>query len=574
MKKIIAILLAVLIILGTGSVAFAREYISDTYTYPVPIVNLGGDGAALRLENGEIVNGSFGSLLGSFGGEDDDGKFGNILSSAMNIIKPLFKGNFTGDYDDYYDALRDELTDLYEPMLMDKNGDPINMSDVWDQNLPENCAAIREGKTSNFTYYDFTFAYDWRMDPFYSAEKLNEYIKLVKQSTGFDKVALRGRCLGSVIIMAYLAVYGTDDICGLGFNGSVAYGNDVVTDLFTGEFKIDLNGVSRFLAGLNDNNETDLDEALMSTLSLLENSGAIKAATKITKDVFLKNIYDGALSSVLLSIFITCPAYWALVKPEKLNKAIDVVYGREGSKRRAEYSGMVDKITRYHETVRANIDTILKDAQAKKINICVVSKYGFQIIPLVKKPDVLSDEQVSVADSSFGATVAADMYSVLDEDYLASADKKYISPDKQIDSSTCLFPDYTWFLKGIGHTNWTNAEYYLSSKVITADHQLTIDDTQEIFDLYDSYPSVSDKIPTAQFLVYDISTSTEVWGYCDGFVYDMTGENCKTGSWENTKAYKDYPENKKGGIKAVFESYFRWVKTMLSWFGKLLEIKQ
>lgn len=573
MKKIIAILLAVLMIWGTSTVAFAREYVTDQYTYPVPIVNLGGDGAVLHLESGETVNGGPASLLDVFGGEYSGEKLTNFLSLVMETTNQLIKGNFTGDYDDYYDALRDQMSYLYEPMLMDKNGDPINKSDIWDKNLPENCVALRDGKTSNFTYYDFTFAYDWRMDPFYTAAKLNDYIQLVKQSTGFDKVALSGRCLGAVIVIAYLALYGTDDICGLGFNGPIAYGSDVVTDVLTGEFKVDLNGVSRFLAGMNDNRDSDLDEALMSTLSLLENSGAVKDATVITKDILLKNIYEGALSSVVLSIFITCPSFWALVKPGKLDKALDVVFGKEGSRRRAEYSVMVDKIVKYHETVRANIDTILKDVEAKGINICVVSKYGFQMIPLIKKHDILADEQVSVADSSFGATTVADMYSVFDDDYLASADMKYISPDKQIDASTCLFPNYTWFLKGIGHSKWANAEHYLCSKVITADHQLTIDDTEAIFDVYDRYPTVSDKKPTSQFLVYDMDTSTELWDNRDGFVYDMTEENCKTGSWETTEAYKDYPENEKGGIKAIFESYFRWIKTMFSWIGKLLKTK-
>jgi hypothetical protein len=43
----------------------------------------------------------------------------------------------------------------------------------------------------------------------------------------------------------------------------------------------------------------------------------------------------------------------------------------------------------------------------------------------------------------------------------------HISPDNIIDASTCMFPEYTWFVKGMMHTNF-NSDYHNLVKWILA----------------------------------------------------------------------------------------------------------
>ena len=104
------------------------------------------------------------------------------------------------------------------------------------------------------------------------------------------------------------------------------------------------------------------------------------------------------------------------------------------------------------------------------------------MIPTCQSANNIADTFVSVTSSSFGATTGT-IYEPLSDEYIAAQQEKglgkYISPDKNIDASTCLLPDNTWFIKGVRHSEWTYAEDMLLMTVVTSDRQLTIDDFDE-----------------------------------------------------------------------------------------------
>lgn len=113
-------------------------------------------------------------------------------------------------------------------------------------------------------------------------------------------------------------------------------------------------------------------------------------------------------------------------------------------------------------------------------NLCVIAKYGVQLTPFVKSMNIVGDQFTTVSCASYGATTT-DIYSTFDDEYIKNrveeGKDKYISPDKQVDASTCMFPDQTWFIKGANHSDWTDAENRILYNVITADNQLTVDDS-------------------------------------------------------------------------------------------------
>ena len=61
-----------------------------------------------------------------------------------------------------------------------------------------------------------------------------------------------------------------------------------------------------------------------------------------------------------------------------------------------------------------------------------------------------SDAIIDIDSTSLGATYAK-AGEVLSEEYIATRDPKYISPDGSLDISTCLFPDNVWFFEGQHH---------------------------------------------------------------------------------------------------------------------------
>ncbi len=72
--------------------------------------------------------------------------------------------------------------------------------------------------------------------------------------------------------------------------------------------------------------------------------------------------------------------------------------------------------------------------------------------------EYVGDQLQSACMQSFGATTAK-VPETLSDSYIAKQTEKglagYISPDRQIDASTCMFPDQTWFVKNLRHATQT-----------------------------------------------------------------------------------------------------------------------
>ncbi len=534
MKKIVSVMLTLLLVFSLTVPAFATQSVFDARNM-VPVIRLSGDGDALYdADNNKILKLS--DLFGSDGGSVDTG---NIYEALANILMPfLIEGVVGGNYDHYYDALQKEIGDMFENAKLDNDGNATGGSGISQarKDYMANCLATdKKADKGYYEYNDYWFWYDWRLDPLESADTLHEYIQGIKAVTGAPKVAIYSSCLGTSVALAYVSKYGLDDIHGIGFNGSVVNGAEPMSEPISGKLNIDGNAVKRFILDSKGLGEFSIDDFIVTTLDLLTKSGAIDSMTGAVKDTIYNTLVEGVTSALALSTFFTWPNYWAGVTDTDYDTAMQYVFGKEGSKKRSEYAGLIAKIENYNTNVRTQIPNLMKEI-ADNANICIVSKYGFQIMPIVKSCDAIADQFASVNRSSFGATTST-IYDTLSDDYIAKrvaeGKGKYISPDKQIDASTCLFPDYTWFTKGSTHSNWSPAENKLIYSVITADRQYTIDD----FDL-------------TQFMVYSIKT---------GSMSPMTKLNCYTTFWD-ADTEEDKPTTQQNWVIALIRSLVEWFK--------------
>lgn len=83
---------------------------------------------------------------------------------------------------------------------------------------------------------------------------------------------------------------------------------------------------------------------------------------------------------------------------------------------------------------------------------------------------------------------------VLSDSYINSlADKKYLSPDKMIDASTCLFPEKTWFIRNISHDPFPPSIDELIYEYFNNSGKLTVFQ-DERFTQYLDYDSEKDTI--------------------------------------------------------------------------------
>ena len=539
MKKVLSLLLVLSILFALAAPASAATY---DVSSPIPIVTIYGDGEPIYDAKKEKKLFQFSEMLNMLGGSEE----GALGEAAINILMPfLLEGIVNDEWDNYYAALEKEIGEIFAEARYDENGENWNGSGISEkaQSLMDTQPYV-DSKNAAGQYYfaNYHFFYDWRQDPLKTADEFHAYVEQVKLTTGVEKVGIIARCLGSSVVMAYLAKYGTDSVQGVSFNGSVAAGGEIISDPISGKFVLDVDAINRMLADFETIGWFELDSFITTSIDL-----AAKTLTATGFEFNETEIYgklvQGVTSALALSTFFTWPGYWALVSEDDFEDALYYVFGEEGSEKREIYKNLIIKAENYHDTVMTEIDNIFQLLKDKEINVGVISKYGFQLVAIAESRDYVADQFATVEKSSFGATTST-VYEPLDEDYIAmrvaEGKGKYISPDKRIDASTCAFPDSTWFTKGITHSKWTDFETSVLLKVVSADTQLTVDDFEY-----------------TQFIVYDNETET---------AYPMTEENCNTEAWVANKGL-DKPEDQKGII-------FSFVNSLINWILELVKFLQ
>ncbi len=546
MKKILSVFLALLLMLSLCVPAFAGDVAFPPYGSDIPVITIYGDGEPIYLKNDDGSDGKKVFHFADMGSMFSDTEDGALGDAVMNILYPfLLEGVTTDNWDNYYDALYNEIGEIFEDARYGANGEKCNNTNISNWCLDKMYSDMNNYNYKNtYNNRDYVFQYDWRQDPMIVATELHEYIESVKRMTGRDEVAIIAKCLGTSVVTSYLKMYGTDSVRGVSYAASISNGAEIISDAISGKFNFDGNAIARILDDLKMSQRLDLDNFIMSSIRLLDNAGVLDSIVGVTKEYLYYKIVEGVTSALARSTFFTWPSYWACVAYEDYETALDYVFGEEGSELRQQYAGLIEKTDRYNEEIKKNSYDILADAKNKGVNMCVLAKYGRQIGPICESCDEVADEFVTLTKASFGATTST-IYDTLSDEYIAQAEKngkgKYISPDKQVDASTCLFPDYTWFFKGVSHMDYSDFEDGILFTVASAKRQLTVDD-----------------LTCSQFIIGNVNAEeTEKIGWTCYDFEDMTEENCHNEAWK-AETEIDKPEDKDGRLISFLVSLIRW----------------
>lgn len=558
MKKIVSVLLTLLMIFSICSVGVSaigdignpnESIIVHSSRSQIPVVRILGDGEPLYdADQNKLIH--IRSM--TFGGSSDDDEDSDVLSSVANILLPfLIDGLLNDEWDAYYENLQKEVSDLFGDIRLDGNGDPVPGTGISQARKNEMEAAfkvdqkdIENGGRGYYQINDYRFWYDWRLDPVYTADLLHAHIKRVKTVTGCDKVSIMASCLGTIVTTAYITKYGTGDLHGVGFTGSVSGGAEALSEAISGKFNIDGYAITRTLIDSDYIGEFNVDKFITSSIELLSAAGVLDYLEEGVKETLYAKLVQGVTSALALSTLFTYPTYWAAVSEDDYDDAMLYVFGPEGSEKRQTYAGLIAKIENYNNTVRKNYNAIIKSIGENKVRFGAVAKYGFQILPICESYDILSDQFVSVNHASFGATTST-IFDTLSDDYINERIEKgyadYISPDKKIDASTCIYPETTWFMKNVSHSEYTAFERKLLYDVITATGEKVIKCGDTV-----------DGLTYSRFLVYDYDTDV---------MATMTEENCDTENW----AADEKLEKPEG----TFAKLFVFLRALITWFMDL-----
>ena len=522
MKRCISIILAVIMVAVCIPFTVSAEVLKSTY----PTIYFRGNSESIFDEDGNQVY-------------DFDYDTSLIPDTVKKIVPYLALGFATDDFDEYYKVFGEEIAKIYDRCMLDENGDPKYGTGIHPNEVINNYnrSHTNIGGADGFTFDFYLFANDWRLDPLATADEIDAYIDNVLKVTGKDKVNLMCKCLGGDLILSYLAKYGTSKINAVGFGSTVAFGGNLCNDMFSGKVLLTPETIERFLA--DDFIGENVPEALEVALQVLNDSISLARATGVlgfVTDAFMeklyKRLYKGLVPELVLATYGTWPGYWTMVTADDYATARQMVFGAEGSEKYEQYKGLIAKLDNYDKQVRQRIPELLKNAQADGVKIAIVSKYGFQMPPVLESADEQGDVWATARYSSLGATLSK-TGKTLSKSYINEREAlgfgKYISPDKQVDASTCVFPDNTWFIKGAMHNDWTREEDRILVSVFNTDGANV--------ESFERFP---------QFTVYDRETDT---------VTPMTAEN------SNTESY-DVNAKPKSKFDTLFV-FFKWLKTVL-----------
>ena len=426
MKKTLSVLLAVLLCLS--ALAPAVYALDSELDYPV--IYIRGRGRELVDKDGNIV----------YDGEDHI--LDAVKDNADVIIRELAKAVVTGNYDSYCDALYNIIAPGYQAYIPDDNGNDQQGLTV----LPNEYTKIE----SNYNVGDYAFVYDWRLDPFYSAEQLHDFIAYVKEMTGKDKVNILTRCYGSNILSAYIASYDLDDVEHIIYYASAAKGVASCGALMAGKLELDPKVVDDFATGFFDNSDPS-DELISALVTALYYAKTLGFATSTVEAIY-KKVKNDLMPRLMLDTIGRDPSYWAMVGDEYYEDAKKLVFGDETER----FAGLIEKIDNYHYNVMNKLEDLLVDTVNKGVKCTIIGKYNVPLYPIFDASYLQADDTVELSKQTFGAT-SADFGQTLSSAYLSSVSQenmKYISSDKKVDASTCLFPDNTWFIRDCAHLVW------------------------------------------------------------------------------------------------------------------------
>lgn len=532
MKKLLAVLISLCLLISTVAVT-GSGVVTDTDTdssvvnnkhtgSDIPVIYLTGTGGWIHEFHED------GTTTKVFPVDISTEQITALVEENIDVFAQAF---FTQEWGEFCDVLYEIVTELYGKFALDEKGNPRNNSGItWKWN--PNTLGDRRNKYGNYDIQTYTFQYDWRLDPYRIADDLHRYIEDVMAATGATEVALVGRCLGVNITAAYMDKYNAEHVSDYIAYSGAHNGADIVGKIFSGQMNLEADGIERFLYDENLlGADTLYNDLLNSFVTIFNKTYGLDIACWAVNNVY-EDIYLDIVPRILIETYATLPGYWSMVSVEDYELAKEVVFHGADKDKYADFIKIIDN---YHYNVTAEMEEDFKRYEEMGVNIFNVTKYGYQATPISDKEynRTLSDGIVSVELSSDGAT-SAPVGKTFNKRYIEAAKTagtdKYISPDKQIDASTALFPERTWFVKNIKHAEFPRSMDLLFGEMIRNDNYTVNSDPD--------YP---------QYMVYEKDT---------GSILPMTVENTDTESWSNVTFFD--------ALKKFFKSLFELIKQAIN----------
>ena len=455
-KKMLALILAVLMLMSSLSVAGVVAQAAEKY----PTVYISGYGRGIYAEKGNLNSEQYyptGADVGAI-----------VKEAIAPCLKELAIGAATGNFDKYCDELYNAVHPIYEDLCLAPDGTPKDNS-----GSGEKLSSVHMDY-SRFSGGEDGLPYDWRLSPETIADDLETFIDNMLRKTGAKKVNIVGRCLGGNVLSAYLQNH--KDHAKANVNEVVLFipsteGMNMLGALFSGKIEIVAENIDTYAEEFFKYESLIEDAAVRDLitvmLTIFEQATVLGLGTDALQ-MLIDEIKDNLVPRLIRRTYGSFPSFWSMVPADYLEDALAFVYNTPELKE--EYEGTIAKARSYRDNVMLNARDCIKELSGV-IEVNVISKYNLPLPPIFADCNITSDGFAETYYTSFGATTT-DFGKNLSADYIANMsdeDKKFLSPDEKIDASTCVLPEYTWFVKNSYHDHFPESFDILIETMLTTD---------------------------------------------------------------------------------------------------------
>lgn len=300
--------------------------------------------------------------------------------------------------------------------------------------IEEYAQAVGEENLYYFAYNSFGDMYD-------IVDNLEALIEKAKKETGKDKVNLMPISLGGAISVAYVGEHPQgEDINKIVLVVPAADGSEIVGKIMLGQL---------------DYSDAGLYRNMFTKLVGVDNytGWLINIAIRILPKKVLIGLLDGVASGLADSALARVTTMWGLV-PSSMFNELSEKYLTKGTK-------FADDVEKFHNSQVSYIGN-LKNYAANGVKIYDITGYGLELYSLIDS-DSNSDKIIHSASTSLGATFSK-VNEKLPTGYKQQLhpEANFLSPDGQVDASTCAFPYTTWFFGNQDHEKLARNDVVIS----------------------------------------------------------------------------------------------------------------
>ena len=481
MKKIISVILAFALVFSmvaiSASAAIKTECNGECDICPSIVVpGIGQSNVWALDENGDYLLDEDGERISCFPA------IFNVGSIVPKVIFPAIFTLLTQHDMGLSEALCDVVMDAFEVNLCDTNGK--NTGNIEVEKYPYSVAECSDYEKqqiyNNIPLQNFSkmagedhlyyFAYNSFGNNYDTVKELYEFIQMVKEETGHDKVNIVPISMGGSIANGLLDYYPDvmDDLEKVVYIVPALNGSTIVGDLYTKNFAFF---------------DTDfLYNGFLETLMDEEEARMIEVIARILPDQVLSGVLRNVADCLVEDVAANITSLWGLCPKEYYPEASAALLGSK-----PEIKKQTDK---FYQAQLHSLDNIqaLVDKGVEVFNIVDYDVPLYQIGRSWNDDNAdgvihLSSTAMGVHSALVGKTLGENYKQANTSPNCSDRTHNHLSPDGVVDASTGLLPDTTFYFDGQNHEQTARNDIIIS----LATRLLATDDIKDVYSTED-YP--------------------------------------------------------------------------------------